>query len=76
MAAQRQQLEQQCKGLLAPLRAQWEGHTGALLAGGDGWQRRGAAAAAALSALRELMHVLQDFDGVEEAFAGGPGLVS
>ncbi|PSC67511.1 importin-11 isoform X1 [Micractinium conductrix] len=69
VAAQRQQLEQQCKGLLAPLRAQWEGHTGALLAGGDGWQRRGAAAAAALSALRELMHVLQDFDGVEEAFA-------
>ncbi|KAL4448640.1 hypothetical protein ABPG75_005859 [Micractinium tetrahymenae] len=64
---QRTQLDSQCKALLAPLRQQWEGHTAALLAGGDGWQRRGAAAAAALSAARELMHVLQDFEGVEDA---------
>lgn len=64
---QRAQLDSQCKALLAPLRQQWEGHTGVLLAGGEGWQRRGAAAAAALSAARELMHVLQDFEGVEEA---------
>lgn len=67
MQQQRAQLDAQCKALLAPLRQQWEGHTTALLAGGDGWQRRGAAAAAALSAARELMHVLQDFEGVEDA---------
>ncbi|KAL4857828.1 Importin-11 [Chlorella vulgaris] len=64
---QRLQLEQQCKALLAPLRMQWEQHTAALLGGGEGWARRGGSAAAALSAIRELMHVLQDFEGIEEA---------
>lgn len=59
MHRQRALLDAQAKALLAPLRAQWEQHTAALLAGGEGWARRGAAAAAALSAARELMHVLQ-----------------
>lgn len=66
--AQRRALDSQCKALLMPLRQLWERHTAALLAGGPGWERHGAAAAAALLATRELMHVLQDFDGVEDAF--------
>lgn len=65
---QRKLLDQQCKALLRLLRQQWEQHTRVLLAGGDSWAWHGAAAAAALSAIRELMHVLQDFEGIEEAF--------
>jgi hypothetical protein len=63
---QREQLERQAKALLAPLRVLWEQHTAALLAGSEGWARRGAVAAAALAAIRELMHVLQDFEGIED----------
>lgn len=63
---QRELLERQAKALMAPLRALWEQHTAALLAGCEGWARRGALAATALSAIRELMHVLQDFEGIEE----------
>lgn len=54
------------RALLAPLSAQWQGNFQALTAGGDAAIVRGSLAKKGLSALRELLHVMPNWQGVEE----------
>lgn len=65
-AADEQKLmHQNARALLAPLCAQWQGNFQALAAGGEGALLRGALAKKCLSALRELLHIVPNWQGIE-----------